>query len=199
MTWALPLAIKEGLIMEEKWTYSLWGAAAGAAALAIVGFTWGGWVTGSNAEAMTLKRSQAAVVAVLTPICIERFQGNTNAPANLVALKNISRRGAPGLYRERRMGHLRPSRPFELADAVLKPSISCDNLGTCSIALIATAATRKGGPMPDATSTGSLRRPLATPCRAVPCRRNIPGSHPRGPRHFGAAGGAVSIQRRSPR
>lgn len=51
--------------MEEKWTYGLWGAAAGAAALAVVGFSWGGWVTGGNAEAMTLKRSQAAVVAVL--------------------------------------------------------------------------------------------------------------------------------------
>ena len=51
--------------MEEKWMYSLWGAAAGVAALAVVGFTWGGWTTGSNAEAMALKRSQAAVVAVL--------------------------------------------------------------------------------------------------------------------------------------
>ncbi len=35
--------------MEEKWTYSLWGAAAGAAAIAVVGFTWGGWMTGGNA------------------------------------------------------------------------------------------------------------------------------------------------------
>jgi hypothetical protein len=39
---------------------------------------------------MTLKRSEAAVVAVLTPICIERFQGNANASSNLVALKKIS-------------------------------------------------------------------------------------------------------------
>ena len=75
--------------MEEKWMYSLWGAAAGAAALAVVGFTWGGWTTGSNAEAMALKRSQAAVVAVLTPICIQRFQANANAPVKLAELKNI--------------------------------------------------------------------------------------------------------------
>ena len=29
---------------------ALWGAAAGAIALAIVGFNWGGWVTGGTAE-----------------------------------------------------------------------------------------------------------------------------------------------------
>ena len=104
--------------MEEKWTYSLWGAAGGAVALAIVGFAWGGWVTGGNAEAMALKRSQAAVVAVLTPICIERFQGNANASANLVALKNISQswtrrdyivNGGWATFGE--------NRPFDLADA----------------------------------------------------------------------------------
>jgi hypothetical protein len=104
--------------MEEKWTYSLWGAAAGAAALAIVGFTWGGWVTGSNAEAMTLKRSQAAVVAVLTPICIERFQGNTNAPANLVALKNIGQSWSRRDYIvSGGWATFGQSRPFELAEA----------------------------------------------------------------------------------
>ena len=75
--------------MEEKWTYSLWGAAAGAAVLAVAGFTWGGWMTGGNAEAMALKRSQTDVVAVLTPICIERFKANANAPANLMELKKI--------------------------------------------------------------------------------------------------------------
>jgi len=29
---------------------ALWGAACGAIALAIVGFSWGGWVTGKKAE-----------------------------------------------------------------------------------------------------------------------------------------------------
>ena len=104
--------------MEETWTYSLWGAVAGAAALAIVGFTWGGWVTSGQAEAMTLKRSEAAVVAALTPICIERFQSNANASANLVALKNISQ---PWSRRDYVVSGgwatFGQSRPFELADA----------------------------------------------------------------------------------
>ncbi len=30
---------------------ALWGAAGGAVVLAIVGFSWGGWVTSSTAEA----------------------------------------------------------------------------------------------------------------------------------------------------
>ena len=38
---------------------ALWGAVGGAAALAFVGFMWGGWVTGGNAEAMALKRAAA--------------------------------------------------------------------------------------------------------------------------------------------
>jgi hypothetical protein len=104
--------------MEEKWMYSLWGAAAGAAALAVVGFTWGGWTTGSNAEAMALKRSQAAVVAVLTPICIQRFQANANAPVKLAELKNI---GVSWLRRDYVVNGgwatFGQERSFELADA----------------------------------------------------------------------------------
>ena len=104
--------------MEESWTYSFWGAAAGAAAVAIVGFTWGGWVTGGQAEAMTLKRSEAAVVAALTPICIERFQGNANASANLVALKNISQLWSRRDYIvSGGCATFGQSRPFELAEA----------------------------------------------------------------------------------
>ncbi len=53
--------------MEEKWTYGLWGAAIGAAALAVGGFTWGGWMTAGSAEALTTKRSQAAVVGGIDP------------------------------------------------------------------------------------------------------------------------------------
>lgn len=104
--------------MDEKWTYGLWGAGVGAAALAVVGFSWGGWVTGGSAEATTLKRSQAAVVAVLTPICMERFQASANASANLVELKNIN-------YSWTRRDYIvkggwatfGQDRPFELADA----------------------------------------------------------------------------------
>lgn len=97
---------------------ALWGAVGGAAALAVVGFMWGGWVTGGNAEALAVKRSQTAVVAVLTPICIEKFRANANAPAKLTELKNIN---SSWMRRDYVVNGgwatFGQDRPFELADA----------------------------------------------------------------------------------
>jgi hypothetical protein len=67
----------------------LWGAAAGAVALAFVGFNWGGWVTGGTAEKLAGERADAAIVSSLTPICVARFKASDKAPANLAALKEI--------------------------------------------------------------------------------------------------------------
>lgn len=67
----------------------LWGAAAGAVALAFVGFNWGGWVTGGAAEKLAGERADAAMVSLLTPICVARFRASDKAPANLAALKEI--------------------------------------------------------------------------------------------------------------
>ena len=66
---------------------ALWGMAGGAIAAMIVGFTWGGWVTGGRAESDSLQRTNAAVVAALAPVCVERFQNATGAAATLAELK----------------------------------------------------------------------------------------------------------------
>ena len=66
---------------------ALWGAVGGAVALAIIGFVWGGWVTSSSARLMAKQQSEAAVVAVLAPICVEQFQKQTDSVAKLAALK----------------------------------------------------------------------------------------------------------------
>jgi alpha/beta superfamily hydrolase len=76
--------------MQEKWTYALWGAAGGAVALAIVGFSWGGWVTGNTAQQLARKEANTAIVKVLTPFCIANFQKAADAPDRLTALKKIS-------------------------------------------------------------------------------------------------------------
>ena len=68
---------------------ALWGAAGGAVALAIVGFTWGGWVTGGKAEADATQRANAAVVVALAPVCVEKFQHTADVSANLAALKKV--------------------------------------------------------------------------------------------------------------
>jgi hypothetical protein len=67
---------------------AIWGVVGGAVALAIVGFTWGGWVTGAKAETQATQRATDAVVTALAPICVARFQGAGEVEANLVALKN---------------------------------------------------------------------------------------------------------------
>jgi len=69
---------------------ALWGAVAGAIALAIVGFSWGGWVTGGSAETLATNRAATAVVAALTPICVEKFRQAADASANLVEMKKAT-------------------------------------------------------------------------------------------------------------
>ena len=69
---------------------ALWGAAVGAVALAIVGFSWGGWVTGGTAETLAKNSAATAVVAALTPICVEKFQQAAGASANLAEMKKAT-------------------------------------------------------------------------------------------------------------
>ena len=68
---------------------AMWGIAGGAVALAIVGFTWGGWTTGGTAEATATNRANGAVVAALAPVCVDRAQHANDATANLLAMKKI--------------------------------------------------------------------------------------------------------------
>jgi hypothetical protein len=80
---------------------ALWGAAAGAIALAVVGFNWGGWVTGGTAERLAKSHAETAVVAVLTPICVDKFRQAANAPANLAEMKKISSTWEHGRFIEK--------------------------------------------------------------------------------------------------
>jgi hypothetical protein len=69
---------------------AVWGAIAGAAALAILGFSWGGWVTGGTAQALAKAQADRAVVTALAPICVENFRHHANADANLAELQKAS-------------------------------------------------------------------------------------------------------------
>ena len=78
------------ILQGDSLTRLLQGAAAGAVATLIVGFYWGGWVTGGAAKEMTQRSSTAAVVAALSPICVDKFQRSAEAAVNLTELKKIS-------------------------------------------------------------------------------------------------------------
>lgn len=68
---------------------ALWGVAGGAVALAIVGFSWGGWITGGKAESTATARVDDAVVTALAPVCVDKFEHANEASANLIALKKV--------------------------------------------------------------------------------------------------------------
>ena len=68
----------------------LWGAASGAIALAIVGFAWGGWVTGGTADKLAAARADSATLASLVPICVAQFQKSPEAKGSLAKLREVT-------------------------------------------------------------------------------------------------------------
>lgn len=68
---------------------ALWGVVGGAVALAIVGFNWGGWITGGKAESAARVRVDDAVVLALAPVCVDKFQRAAESPSQLAALKKV--------------------------------------------------------------------------------------------------------------
>jgi hypothetical protein len=67
---------------EMKAKYGAWGLVVGAVGAMIVGFNWGGWVTGSKSQAKT----DAAVLSTRTAICVAQF---TKAPKYQERLKDL--------------------------------------------------------------------------------------------------------------
>ena len=86
------------ILQGESLSRLLQGAAAGAVASIVIGFSWGGWMTGSTANRLAVERVDTAVVAALTPVCVEKFLQNSDATANLAALQKISTYWEQGDY-----------------------------------------------------------------------------------------------------
>lgn len=76
--------------MPEQAKPMLTGAVLGAVALAIIGFTWGGWVTASTAQIQAKQQASSAVVAALAPICLANFRSDKESATQLIALKKAS-------------------------------------------------------------------------------------------------------------
>jgi len=78
------------ILQGNSLTRLLQGAAAGAVATLVIGFNWGGWVTGGTAKEMMQKSVSSALVSALSPICVDRFQHSADAAANLTELKKVN-------------------------------------------------------------------------------------------------------------
>jgi len=79
--------------IQQRWTdlqpsktMLVWSCAGSVVVALVVGFTWGGWVTGGTAEAMADKRGKSAMVAALAPICAAKFQGDSSFDTKLSEL-----------------------------------------------------------------------------------------------------------------
>ncbi len=70
----------------EKIKPGVWGAIGGAIALSIIGFAWGGWVTGGTAQKMAEEMAEDAVVGRLAPICVEQYNQDSEKDQKLKEL-----------------------------------------------------------------------------------------------------------------
>ena len=66
------------------------GAVAGAAVLAFVGFSWGGWVTDYNSKKSVGIAQASAIAQALTPYCLERAKSD---PASLQIMADLKAAG----------------------------------------------------------------------------------------------------------
>jgi hypothetical protein len=64
-----------------------WGAAGGAIAAMIIGFVWGGWVTGGTSERAAGAAARTAVEQNFVPLCVAKAE---QQPDQLILLKKES-------------------------------------------------------------------------------------------------------------
>jgi len=70
---------------------AVWGVIGGAIAAIIVGFFWGGWVTGGTATKMEAASAEAAIVQAFTPLCVAKAEQQPEKLALLKAEKSWTR------------------------------------------------------------------------------------------------------------
>lgn len=68
----------------------VYGALIGAALVGVVGFTWGGWVTGGASNKMALAMSRGDVVAAMVPICLDQARVDPERNAKLDTIRAAS-------------------------------------------------------------------------------------------------------------
>lgn len=71
-----------------KWKTVIWSAIIGSIATMIIGFAWGGWVTGGTAQTRAEEVASQAVVDHLVPICVEQYKQDPDRAEKLQALKD---------------------------------------------------------------------------------------------------------------
>ncbi|MEI4197359.1 hypothetical protein [Roseovarius sp. E0-M6] len=53
---------------------AIWGAIGGAVVAIVIGFAWGGWMTGGAATEMKVAGAESAIVQAFTPLCVAKAE-----------------------------------------------------------------------------------------------------------------------------
>jgi hypothetical protein len=69
---------------------TVWGVVLGSILTMIVGFSYGGWVTGGTSERLAKQHADAAVTAALVPVCVAQSRADHGVVKKLGELRAIS-------------------------------------------------------------------------------------------------------------
>jgi hypothetical protein len=88
---------KQKVSFQQRWsrarptkTVLFWSWVGAVLATLIIGFTWGGWVTGGTARRMAEGMGDEAVIKRLTPICVVQFKHDPQKDQKLREFKEVS-------------------------------------------------------------------------------------------------------------
>ena len=81
-------------------TQLFWGCAGSVVVAIVVGFTWGGWVTGGTAQTMAEQSAAQARQELASVVCVDRFMAAADMPVQLSALKALDRSYQQGKFVE---------------------------------------------------------------------------------------------------
>ena len=77
-----------------------WACAGSVVVATIVGFSWGGWVTGGSAREMAEESAAQARQELAAVVCVDRFMAAPDVGDQLTALKEITSSRAQGKFVE---------------------------------------------------------------------------------------------------
>jgi len=75
------------LLRGASLTRLIQGAAIGFITTTFIGFSYAGWTLESSAQKTAVGKVEAAVIAALTPICVEKFKSSEDVKENFIKLK----------------------------------------------------------------------------------------------------------------
>jgi hypothetical protein len=81
-------------------TVLFWACAGSVVAAIIIGFSWGGWVTGGSARELADDSAAQARQELAAVVCVDRFMAAADAGDQLTALKEITSSRAQGKFVE---------------------------------------------------------------------------------------------------